>query len=133
MKETTGAVFKSPSQPLEIRHFPLPELLPDLVACRANCATATVAAAYRVSIGAAWCRGKVVLVPGAGMLGLTACAMAHEYGAKEVIVSDIDSKRLKPASRFGATHYVSVIEEESELNSVVEELTSGRGVDLALN
>ncbi len=112
--------------------FPLPEELPDLVACPANCATATVAAAYRVTGGAEWCRDKVVLVQGAGMLGLTACAMAQVYGASAVIVSDIDSKRLETALQFGATHCVSVIEEECKLNAIVKELTSGRGVDLAL-
>jgi alcohol dehydrogenase len=112
--------------------FPLPEELPDLVACPANCATATVAAAYRISGGAEWCREKVVLVQGAGMLGLTACAMAHDYGARAVIVSDIDSKRLETALQFGATHCVLVNEDEGNLNSIVEELTSERGVDLAL-
>ena len=112
--------------------FPLPEKLPDLVACPANCATATVAAAFRVSGGAEWCRGKVLLIQGAGMLGLTACAMAHDYGAREIIVTDIDRKRLEMALRFGATRCVSVFEDEDKINSIVKKLTSERGVDLAL-
>ena len=56
----------------------LPETLPDAVACPANCATATVAAALRAGGG---CQGQTVLIQGAGMLGLTACAMAKAGGA----------------------------------------------------
>jgi len=53
--------------------FRLPSELSDAVACPANCATATVAAAMRYSGDQ---RDRVVLIQGAGMLGLTAAAMA---------------------------------------------------------
>ena len=43
--------------------LPVPDALPDLVACPVNCATATVAAALRAAGG---CRGRSVLVQGAG-------------------------------------------------------------------
>jgi len=107
----------------------LPEGLSDVVACPANCATATVAAALRVGGG---CEGESVLIQGAGMLGLTAAAMVSCRGAREVIVCDVDAKRLERATRFGATQTLLVDDDESELISSVQRLTAGRGVDLAI-
>jgi alcohol dehydrogenase len=107
----------------------LPDQLPDLVACPANCATATVTAALRVGGG---CQDQVVLIQGAGMLGLAACALANFGGASEVIVCDVDEKRLNLARRFGATQCVCVRQDSQALTATVKELTDGRGVDLAI-
>jgi len=71
-----------------------PKDIPYKVIGPANCATATNAAAFRIGGD---CSGKVVIIQGAGMLGLTACAMANYHGAKEVIAIDIDEKRLNVA------------------------------------
>lgn len=76
----------------------LPDELPDRVACPASCATATVAGMLRVAAVAA---GETVVVTGLGMLGLTACAMAHAAGATVVGV-DVAPERLRLARRFGA-------------------------------
>ena len=103
----------------------LPDAVPDAVACPVNCATATVAAALRVGGG---CDGDTVLVQGAGMLGLTACAMARANGACHVIACDVDSKRLDLARRFGATECVT----PDAVEDAVGKTTAGRGVDLAL-
>ena len=99
----------------------VPDVLGDHVASPANCATATVAGAIRVAEG---CAGKSVAIIGAGMLGLTAAAMARHLGANEVIVTDINPQRSKLALRFGATH--------SSLADLAE-LTNGRGADLVLD
>jgi len=109
--------------------FRVPESLPDTVACPANCATATVTAAMRVGGG---CEGKSVLIQGAGMLGLTATAMARSRGARNVIVCDVNEDRLQRASDFGATHTLTVSENEEDLIAGVRGLTAGRGVDLAV-
>lgn len=109
--------------------LPVPDELTDAVACPANCATATVAAALRT---AGDCRDQVVLVQGAGMLGLTAAAMARHRGAREVVVSDVDPERLLRAPSFGATRTVTVKEGDGELLDTIQEITEGRGVDLAL-
>jgi len=58
--------------------FKLDNTLPREVACPANCATATVAGALRAAGDVS---GAVVIVQGAGMLGLTACAMSRHQGA----------------------------------------------------
>ena len=59
--------------------FKVPQNVPDAVASPANCATSTVAAVFR---NAGPCRGQTVVIHGAGMLGLTACAMAAFNGAR---------------------------------------------------
>jgi alcohol dehydrogenase len=109
--------------------FRVPPDLPDVVACPANCATATVAAAMRY---AGPCDGRVVLVQGAGMLGLTAAAMAASGGAPEVIVCDKLAERLLRAGRFGATRTVRA-DDGDALRAAVAQATSGRGVDVAID
>ena len=103
--------------------FKIPEGLSLEVACPANCTTATTVAAFRVAGNLA---GKVVLIMGAGMLGVTACAMAKFYGAKLVIVCDTNEKRLLKACEFGADQSTL----PAGLSDVVSNLTAGLGVDI---
>lgn len=77
----------------------VPEDLPDAVASPAGCATATVAAV--LDAAPALGSGDRVLVAGAGMLGLTAAAMASTAGA-EVVVVDPHPDRRERALAFGA-------------------------------
>ncbi len=107
----------------------VPDALSDVVACPANCATATVAGALRTGGD---CRDKIVLIQGAGMLGLTAMAMARTRGAAEVIVCDIDDARLETAKRFGATRTANVRDGLDVLQAVVAEVSESRGVDIAV-
>ncbi|MBC3192450.1 zinc-binding dehydrogenase [Pseudonocardia sp. C8] len=78
----------------------VPDAVPDGVAAPASCATATVAAVLDAAgpVGP----GDRVLVTGAGMLGVTAVAMAARAGA-EVVVADPHADRRARALRFGAT------------------------------
>lgn len=105
----------------------VPADLPDAVACPANCATATVAAALRTAGGV---QGRNVLIQGAGVLGLTACALARHLGAAEVFCSDVDSGRLQRASDFGAAHLLEA--HNPELAQTIKAQTAGRGVDVAV-
>jgi len=105
----------------------VPEILSDYAACPANCATATVACAMRI---AGDCAGKSVLIHGAGMLGLTAAAMASTQGAAAIIVSDLSEQRLARADTFGATHSVCVRDDGTALPNLVQEVSGGRGVDV---
>ena len=109
--------------------FRVPAELSDAVACPANCATATAAAATRY---AGECAGRTVLVQGAGTLGLTAAAMATSSGAREVIVCDTLAHRLSRAEEFGATRTVCVSEDGTALRETVQQVTFGRGVDIAI-
>lgn len=67
----------------------------------ASCATATVAAVLDAAAQLRPLAGAVVLVSGAGMLGLTAVAMARSEGAV-VVASDPDPDRRALAMTFGA-------------------------------
>jgi alcohol dehydrogenase len=75
----------------------LPDGLPDEAAAPAMCATATAAACLRAA-------GPVetLLVTGAGLLGLSACALATAAGVR-VVVCDRDDGRVAAARRFGAS------------------------------
>jgi putative phosphonate catabolism associated alcohol dehydrogenase len=79
----------------------VPEDIPATVLAPASCATATVAAAIEAASAITSLEGALVLVAGAGMLGLTASAMATEAGAR-VVVSDPDPARREVALTFGA-------------------------------
>lgn len=103
----------------------LPRELPLEVACPASCATATIAAALERAGDLA---GQTVCVLGAGLLGLTACAMANSQQAGAVLCVDIDPLRRERASRFGATHAVA----PEQLADTARLLTQGYGVDLVL-
>ena len=48
-------------------------------------------------------KGKSVLVNGAGMLGIIACAMASKMGAAKIIAIDQNKERLEISRNFGAT------------------------------
>lgn len=82
----------------------LPDDLPLAVACPASCATATVVAALEA---AGPLHGRSVLVFGAGMLGLTACAMARSHGADRIVCVEPDALRRERAHRFGADEAVA--------------------------
>ncbi len=103
----------------------LPDDLPLEVACPANCATATAAAAVEA---AGELKGTCVCVLGAGLLGLTVCGMASALGAAEVICVELNPERRAQARSFGATHAIA----PEELTSVAHRLTEGRGADVAL-
>jgi putative phosphonate catabolism associated alcohol dehydrogenase len=78
---------------------PVPDDLPDEVASPASCATATVMAVLRAA--GRPLAGARVLVSGAGMLGLTAVAVASSAGA-DVTAVDPDPDRREQALAFGA-------------------------------
>ncbi|WP_254511331.1 zinc-binding dehydrogenase [Anatilimnocola floriformis] len=103
----------------------VPENLPLEVACPASCATSTVAAALEA---AGELSGRTVGILGAGMLGLTVCAMSRTAGAAEVLCVDTNEARRAQAIAFGATHALT----PDELANKVRELTDGHGLDILL-
>jgi putative phosphonate catabolism associated alcohol dehydrogenase len=107
--------------------YRVPDQVSDRVAAPANCATATVAAVLRHAGSVA---GRHVLILGAGVLGVTACAMARADGAHAVLVSDTERTCLERATAFGATHTISA--EQNELAARVAEATDDRGADVVL-
>lgn len=80
----------------------VPESLPAAVLAPAGCATATAWAAVARAARDLDLEGAAVRVHGAGLVGLTAAAIAVEQGAV-VEVRDPDAARRAVAPRFGAT------------------------------
>ena len=106
----------------------LPATLSDELAAPANCTASTVAASLRLVAVTTALRESVVLVLGAGALGLTACAMLHAAGAREIICCDQDAARARRALDFGATRGVT----PEEIHEALAGLTDGRGADVAM-
>lgn len=72
----------------------------------ANCATATVMAAM-CDLPDPLADDSHIAILGAGMLGLTACAVARQRGWKKIVAIDPVVSKREMAMRFGATHSFS--------------------------
>jgi alcohol dehydrogenase len=70
-----------------------------------NCSIATVAGSLRL---AGPVQDRHVLIAGAGMLGIIACAMCRSAGARSVTAVDIDATRLATARDFGVDHAIQL-------------------------
>lgn len=77
------------------------EQIPATIVAPASCATATAVAALDAASARVELDGALVLITGAGMIGLSAAALAIDAGA-EVVVSDPDASRRAFARRLGA-------------------------------
>jgi alcohol dehydrogenase len=76
--------------------------------------------------------GRHVVIHGAGMLGLTACAMAAAGAAAHIIVLEPDPDRRKLALEFGATHAFDSSLPAAATTAQILKLCDGRGADMAL-
>lgn len=102
--------------------------LPDLplsVACPASCATATIAAAIEA---AGTVKDRSICIFGAGMLGLTACAMADSLGASRIVCVEPNAGRRDRARRFGATD----VADAKDLFALTRETGIPEGFDAVL-
>jgi Zn-dependent alcohol dehydrogenase len=88
-----------------------------------------VAAVFRQ---AGRCAGQAVVVHGAGMLGLTACAMAVAADASQVIVLEPEERRRALALQFGASTVLDSARPQEEIRERVLGLTQGRGADIGM-
>lgn len=109
--------------------FKLNDNISDEVATPTNCALATVVNAVEtIRIE----KDDIVLIQGAGLLGLNACALAVAAGAKEIIITDIFDSRLEVAKQFGATKTINIKDMTREaLKKLITEIAP-YGVDVAL-
>jgi len=78
--------------------------LPNEIASLINCSVATVAGAIRL---AGELKDKSVMIYGAGMLGIIACAMVSKMGAINIIAVDVNEERLEISKKFGAKQILS--------------------------
>ncbi len=107
--------------------FKLPTEITDNEASPLNCTHATIAGSLRL---AGDVKNKSVLVSGAGMLGLSACAMSRENGAGRVYVTDISRVRLEHALAFGASRGFTA--DQLTADKIRKKIESEGGIDLVI-
>jgi propanol-preferring alcohol dehydrogenase len=73
--------------------------------------------------------GETVAIFGVGGLGISALQLARYFGAAEVFAVDVNPRKLELAERFGAIPVDALTVNPVEK---IQELTGGRGVDVAL-
>ena len=74
--------------------------------------------------------GEDVLITGAGPIGIMAAAVVRHAGARHVVVTDVNPRRLELATKVGVTRAVNVREES--LADVQRELGMEEGFDIGL-
>jgi alcohol dehydrogenase len=74
--------------------------------------------------------GNTVAIVGSGPIGLAALLTAQFYSPGEIIMIDLDDKRLAVAKRFGATQTVN--SDDGKAVETIMKLTEGKGVDTAI-
>ncbi|WP_020668376.1 NAD(P)-dependent alcohol dehydrogenase [Amycolatopsis nigrescens] len=84
--------------------YPVPETLSDEAAALLEPLSVGVWACRKSRVGP----GSRVLITGAGPIGLVAAQTARAFGATEVVVTDVNGKRLRVAEELGATGTVDV-------------------------
>lgn len=107
--------------------FKIPAGISPKEAAPLNCTHATVAGAIRL---AGDLHGKNVLVVGAGMLGISACAMSRFAGAKQVLPMDLDIRRIENSKRFGADAGIDARLSPEEIQKVIQPLG---GIDVVID
>jgi alcohol dehydrogenase len=110
--------------------YHIPDNVTDGEAVPVNCAFATVVNGL-TTIGTH--SNESAVIHGAGMLGIYAACYLREQGYNIVAVVDINEERLQIAKRFGATHTFNPEKVSTEaIDSVLKQLTNGRGIDLGV-
>lgn len=105
----------------------LPTNIPTSVAALANCAGATAASALQAAGALA---GQRVVVLGAGVLGVFACAMAKAADAASVVAVDPQEACRDRAIAFGADAVFDA--KDDNLVAALSDATDGRGFDVVL-
>jgi D-arabinose 1-dehydrogenase-like Zn-dependent alcohol dehydrogenase len=109
----------------------VPDDVPNELASLSSCALRSVMNAIDVldGIGAS----EVVVIQGAGPLGLLATAVAKVSGARRVITIGAPAMRLAIAEEFGADETISVeTKPPEERTDRVRAATEGRGADIVM-
>jgi threonine 3-dehydrogenase len=74
--------------------------------------------------------GEDVLITGAGPIGIMAAAVARHAGARHVVITDVNRKRLQLAEKLGVT--LAVNTNDTRLFDVQKELGMHEGFDVGL-
>ncbi|MGW3628425.1 NAD(P)-dependent alcohol dehydrogenase [Streptomyces sp. NPDC000880] len=106
----------------------VPDSLSDDAAALLEPLSVAVATAWKANFTV----GSRVLITGAGPIGVVTAQVARAFGAREVIVTDIDAVRREQALRFGATQVVDPLAEPvGELGLGVDAFVEASGASVA--
>ena len=109
----------------------VPDDIPNEFASLSSCALRSVMNAVDVLDGIG--TSEVVVIQGAGPLGLLATAVARVAGARRVITIGAPDARLAIAQEFGADEILSVEKTSAEERTArVRDVTGGRGADIVM-
>lgn len=114
----------------DVKTIKLPTTVPPIRLIAGGCALPTALHAIE---RAALRIGEVVVVQGAGPVGLSAAILASRSGAKDVFIIDKSVARLTVASRFGFSAVLAI--DSSHPNRHIEAIldaTQGRGADAVI-
>ena len=120
-----GAFAEYISVPQRIA-FHIPDSLPFEHAAMIEAVSVAVHAANRTPVTL----GDTAVVVGSGMIGLLVIQAIRLAGCSRVIATDVNDHRLKVAESLGADHTINAANED--VPARVQELTGGRGADVAL-
>ncbi len=105
--------------------------IPDEISMEDAALTEPVAAALHAVKGAALKGMDRVVILGAGAMGLITLDLARAYGAKDVIISDPDPRRLVLAKEKGVV--MAFNPKDVDLEAKVKEYTDGYGADVVFD
>jgi L-iditol 2-dehydrogenase len=105
-------------------------ILPDNMTFEESALIEPLAAAFNGIESAGINLSDIVLIIGAGPMGILNLMLAKLRGAQKVIVSEIIPERIKIAKKFGADFVINPSKEN--LKSVLMELTHNRGPDVII-
>jgi len=74
--------------------------------------------------------GEDVLITGAGPIGIMAAAVVRHAGARHVVITDVNPRRLRLAEKLGVT--LAVNTSETRLSDVQKQLGMYEGFDVGL-
>jgi alcohol dehydrogenase len=74
--------------------------------------------------------GSIVAIVGSGPIGLAVLLTAQFYSPAEIIMIDLDEKRLEIAKRYGATSTINST--NGKVQETIMKMTDNRGVDTAI-
>lgn len=74
--------------------------------------------------------GDVVVVVGAGPMGILNACMARQFGAGKIVLAEINPERLAQAQAFGFDALVNPTADN--LEAIVKDLTGGTGADVVI-
>lgn len=104
--------------------YPVPDRIPDRIASILDPLGNAVHTALSFDLV-----GEDVLITGAGPIGLMAAAVSRHVGARHIVVTDLNPKRLELAERLGATRGVDA---RADLAPVMADLGMREGFDVGL-